>query len=94
MLTGTMRLASVECGEICQSRADLQAKGSERTLEPSRLHSSLETLKNLAWCSCSGGSWCVFILSLRSEYLKKFDDYTDQPLNIKTGNRLIGVFHR
>lgn len=36
----------------------------------------------------------MFILSLRSEYLKKFDDYTDQPLNIKTGNRLIGVFHR
>lgn len=34
VLTGTMRLASVECGEICQSRADLQFKGSERTLSP------------------------------------------------------------
>ncbi|TMS14358.1 Rap guanine nucleotide exchange factor 6, partial [Larimichthys crocea] len=40
-----MRLASVECGEICQSRADLQAKGSESNFEPSRLHSSLEHLK-------------------------------------------------
>lgn len=42
VLTGTVRLASVECGEICQSRADLQAKGSESNSEPSRLHSSLD----------------------------------------------------
>lgn len=36
-LTGTVRLASVECAESCQSRADLQAKGSDRNLSPADL---------------------------------------------------------
>lgn len=44
-LTGTMRLASVECGEICQSRADLQAKGSERTVSPADCIPPWELLK-------------------------------------------------
>lgn len=59
VLTGTMRLASVECGEICQSRADLQAKGSESNSEPSRLHSSLEHLKPCLGVHVLVGSCCI-----------------------------------
>lgn len=64
VLTGTMRLASVECGEICQSRADLQAKGSERTLSPADCIPPWKPLKTLPGVrALVGAGVCLFSLS-------------------------------